>query len=155
MSTYELSSQDIESGMSESFKQKMAEVRELNNHLLDLFDFEGSLHVNCKVDEKMNTIVNYVEATIKVGKNNHLPVCRAIHIEELFEKLQSLYELFKNAPMSVKKSPDAIIEWIEQNINVDPRLEVVKLDINSLFSKMLPGTGFYEEEDIPEDRILH
>ena len=59
---------DIEQGMSQSFKQEMAAVRELNNSFLDLFHVTGGVNINCRLDKDKNTVVNFIEATVQLPK---------------------------------------------------------------------------------------
>lgn len=148
---------EIEQGMSETFKQEMAHIRDQSNALLKLFSISGGININCRLDGDKNTIVNFIETTIQLPSKEYVPYCKAIHIEELKDKVEALYLLFKNAPKDSKRSPQAIIECIESNAKTDPRLEIVKTDIIALFTRLAVSQNilFESPDDLSEERILH
>ena len=105
-----------------SYSNEINTLKKINNKFLKLFGTKGSININYGLNRENCLDITYVEASAELPTKEHLPYCKAIHLCELREKLDALYQLFKKVSVEEKSTPQKIIDLIESNEEKDQRL---------------------------------
>jgi hypothetical protein len=120
----------------ENKKKKITKLERLNKMLLKLFNYNGHVNINYSTNKNNTIRISYIEATIEYTDKVHITYCAAICLEEMIEKITSLYRLFRKTKISHIQTPEDLMNIISKNEIYDPSLLVIKSDLLLFFNSL-------------------